>query len=55
MLFRVENGVKKTITYDVVKIRAGEIADPVLVSDDVVVVKRNPSRVASGTRCSETC
>ena len=46
MLYRTESGLKKTLTYDVVKIRAGEMPDPQLVSDDVVVVKRTPSRVA---------
>ena len=33
-------------TYDLDKIRAGEVEDPSLVNEDVVVVKRSPGRVA---------
>jgi polysaccharide export outer membrane protein len=46
MLFRTERGEKKTQRFDVIKIRAGELDDPVLANDDVVVVKRSPGRVA---------
>ena len=46
MLFRAEKGEKKSMKYDVVRIRAGEIEDPVLVNDDVVVVNRSASRAA---------
>ena len=43
MLFRTENGEKKTSKFDVVKIRAGELEDPMLANDDIVVVKRSPA------------
>ena len=45
MLFRTEKGQKQTRKYDVIKIRAGEVEDPVLANDDVVVVKRSEQRV----------
>lgn len=47
MVFRVvKDGVKVTQTYDLDKIRAGELPDPFIVADDVIVVKRNPVRAA---------
>ena len=46
MVFRVEAGEKKILAFDVNKIRAGEAPDPVLVNDDLLVVKRSPKRVA---------
>lgn len=46
MLFRVENGAKKTIKYDVGKIRSGELDDPILMNDDLVVVNRSAARTA---------
>ncbi|MBK8742075.1 MAG: polysaccharide biosynthesis/export family protein [Betaproteobacteria bacterium] len=46
MLFRVENGSKKSFKFDVPRIRAGELADPVLMNDDLVVVNRSPARTA---------
>jgi polysaccharide export outer membrane protein len=45
MVFRLEQGEKKTHSYDLTKIRAGEIEDPILINDDLVVVKRSKSRV----------
>lgn len=46
MLFRVENGNKKSIKYDVGRIRSGELEDPVLMNDDLVVVNRSAARTA---------
>ena len=46
MLFRVDNGVKKATKFDVLKIRTGELPDPVLLNDDVVVVNRSVARTA---------
>jgi polysaccharide export outer membrane protein len=46
MVYRVEAGQKKAMTYDVIKIRSGEVEDPLLSNDDVVVVKRSSDRVA---------
>lgn len=47
MVFRVApNGSKVTQTHDLDKIRAGELADPFILADDVIVVKRNPVRAA---------
>ncbi|MFO1316211.1 MAG: polysaccharide biosynthesis/export family protein [Burkholderiales bacterium] len=45
-VYRREGGEKKILTYDLEKIRAGELEDPSLVNEDIVVVKRNPGRVA---------
>jgi len=46
MLFRTDaQGKKETFTYDVDRIRSGELDDPVVVSEDLIVVKRNPARV----------
>ena len=46
LVYRREGGEKKMYTYDLDKIRAGELEDPSLVNEDVVVVKRSPGRVA---------
>lgn len=46
MLFRGEAGAKKSLVYDVIKIRAGEFEDPLLVNDDIIVVKRSGARAA---------
>lgn len=46
MVYRVESGQKRTLIYDVIKIRGGEAEDPLLSNDDVVVVRRSPDRVA---------
>ena len=46
MLFRTDaQGKKETFTYDVDRIRSGELDDPVVVSEDLIVVKRNSARV----------
>jgi len=45
MVYRREGGEKKILTYDLDKIRAGEVEDPSLVNEDIVVVKRAPGRV----------
>ena len=46
LLFRAANGEKKQMKFDVVKIRSGELEDPMLVNDDVVVVNRSGARAA---------
>jgi polysaccharide biosynthesis/export protein len=46
LVYRREGADKKIYTYDLDKIRAGELDDPSLVNEDVVVVKRAPGRVA---------
>ncbi len=46
MLFRAENGVKKMVKYDVLKIRKGELPDPVMMNDDLLVVSRSAARAA---------
>ena len=46
MLFRVENGTKKTMKYDITKIRSGVMEDPMLMNDDLVVVNRSEARTA---------
>lgn len=47
MVFRVgPNGAKITQTHDLNKIRTGELSDPFIVADDVIVVKRNAVRAA---------
>ena len=46
LVYRREGGEKKIYTYDLDKIRAGEAEDPTIVNDDIIVVKRNPNRVA---------
>jgi polysaccharide biosynthesis/export protein len=46
MVYRVESGQKKALVYNVIRIRGGEVEDPLLSNDDVVVVKRSGDRVA---------
>jgi polysaccharide export outer membrane protein len=47
MLYRVgPDGQQKAQVFDLEKVRAGEQPDPILQSDDVVVVKRDPRRTA---------
>jgi len=47
MLFRsVAQGPQQTLSFDLERIRKGEAADPVIVADDVIVVKRSPARAA---------
>jgi len=46
MLFRADaSGTRQAQVYDVDRIRTGELSDPVVVNDDLIVVKRTPSRV----------
>jgi polysaccharide export outer membrane protein len=45
MLFRESAGKHESFTYDVEKIRRGEVEDPVVVNDDLIVVNRGKSRV----------
>lgn len=45
-LYRTTNGERSAQTFDLEKIRAGEEMDPEVLPDDVIVVKRNPSRTA---------
>ncbi len=45
MVFRLEAGQRRPLTFDLIKIRGGEIPDPKLVNEDIVVVKREASRV----------
>jgi polysaccharide export outer membrane protein len=45
MLFRESSGKRETFTYDIEKIRRGEIEDPVVVNDDLIVVNRSKGRV----------
>lgn len=47
MVFRVgQDGVKTTSTHNLDKIRAGATPDPLVLADDVIVVKRDPVRAA---------
>ena len=47
MVFRVaQDGAKTTQTHDLDKIRAGELPDPFILAEDIIVVKRNPIRAA---------
>ena len=46
MVYRRDGNDKKIMTFDIEKIRVGEMEDPSLVNEDVVVVKRSPGRVA---------
>ncbi len=47
MLFRVQPSVGSvTLKYDVEKIRAGDMPDPLILNDDLLVVKRSKTRVA---------
>jgi polysaccharide export outer membrane protein len=46
MLFRLDaSGRKVAQTYDVERIRRGELDDPAVLNDDVIVVNRSPTRV----------
>ena len=45
MLFRADTGGKReTLVFDVDRIRAGEQADPAVVNDDLIVVRRSKAR-----------
>ena len=45
MLFRGHNdGKRETLMYDVDRIRSGELEDPVVLNDDLIVVKRSKAR-----------
>lgn len=47
MLFRNAQGrPAEPLVFDLEKIRSGEVTDPLIQSDDVIVVKRNASRTA---------
>ena len=47
MLFRNGSALEaNTQMFDLEKIRSGEIADPIINADDVIVVKRDPKRTA---------
>jgi polysaccharide export outer membrane protein len=46
VLFRVEEGERRTTKFDVTKIRAAEAPDPLLQAGDLIVVNRTASRVA---------
>lgn len=47
MLFRVaQSGQRETLAFDVDKIRNGEVVDPSIQNDDLVVVKRSKARTA---------
>lgn len=47
MLFRsTAQGPQQTLSFDLQKIRKGEAPDPVILADDVIVVKRSPVRAA---------
>jgi polysaccharide biosynthesis/export protein len=45
MVYRRDGNDKKVMTFDLIKIRAGEIEDPSLVNEDIIVVKRDQGRV----------
>jgi polysaccharide export outer membrane protein len=46
MVFRLAgSGLRESQTYDVEKIRRGEIEDPSILNDDVIVVNRSSTRV----------
>ena len=46
MLFRADAaGKRETLVYDVDRIRSGELDDPTVLNDDLIVVKRSKSRV----------
>jgi polysaccharide export outer membrane protein len=47
VLFRTDSTGARVVTkYDVELIRRGEVADPVVVNEDLIVVNRSPGRVA---------
>jgi polysaccharide export outer membrane protein len=46
MLFRADaQGNKETLVYDVDRIRSGELEDPTVINEDLIVVKRSKARV----------
>ncbi len=46
-LFRVRpNGERETLTYDIDKIRTGELPDPPIMNDDLIVVNQSKTRAA---------
>ena len=45
MVFRAEGGQRVAQTYDVERIRRGELGDPIVLNDDVIVVNRSAGRV----------
>jgi polysaccharide export outer membrane protein len=46
MLFRADTtGKRETLVYNVDRIRSGELQDPAVVNDDLIVVKRSQARV----------
>lgn len=46
MLFRpTPSGQRETLVYDIERIRAGEIDDPTVMNEDLIVVKRSKGRV----------
>lgn len=47
MVFRLTNGqTGQPLVFDLEKIRAGDAPDPLVLADDVIVVKRDPARAA---------
>ena len=46
MLFRTDSSSRKSTKYDIHKIRAGEVEDPMLMNEDLVVVNRSAARAA---------
>ncbi|GAA6142174.1 polysaccharide biosynthesis/export family protein [Hydrogenophaga sp. 5NK40-0174] len=47
MLYRYgTDGDRRVATFDLEKVRAGEVQDPEILADDVIVVRRDPSRTA---------
>ena len=46
MLFRADSaGKRETLVYDVDRIRSGELDDPTVLNEDLIVVKRSKARV----------
>lgn len=46
VLFRTDkDGTRTTLTYDVESIRHGEVPDPLVQNDDLIVLNRSPGRV----------
>ena len=46
MLFRSDDqGKRETLVFDVERIRSGEIEDPTVINEDLIVVKRSKARV----------
>jgi polysaccharide export outer membrane protein len=46
MLFRADDlGNRETLVYDVDRIRSGELEDPTVINEDLIVVKRSKARV----------